>query len=149
LSKPAPIEEVRKYLAEKINALKRELEFYEFLLKLVDREQRVGEEGFKRSEVIEVRVDTKTIGLISKKQGSITLNLIAEIAEKLFEPESLSKRLKMLGEGVRVSVSSDERGMVKEVVVSGISSSILIDGAIEILKQYVIDRFLLATSSRR
>lgn len=142
-------EDLRRFLLDKINALKKEIELYELLLKLIEEGVPTEAAQAKQKDILEVRVDNKTIGLVTKQQGSISLKFIAEIPEKLFEPESLSKRVKMLGENIKVSVSSDERGLIREINITGIASSIILDGAIEILKQYVIDRYLLISTSKK
>lgn len=142
-------EDLRRFLIEKINTLKKELELYEFLLKLLDQGLIGGESQPKQKEVLEVRVDNKTVGLITKQLGGLNLKFTIDMPEKLFEPDSLSRRLKMLGETIRLSVSSDEKGFIREIGVSGITSNIILDGALEILRQYVIDRYLLITSPKK
>lgn len=149
MSKPMTKEDIRRFLLDKINTLKKELEIYENLLKIIDHGLYAEDSQSKQRDIIEVRADNRTIGLITKQHGSINLKFAIDMLEKHFEPENLSKRLKMLGESIKLNVSSDEKGYVREINVAGITSSILLDGVLEILKQYVIDRYLLITSSKK
>jgi hypothetical protein len=149
LSKQPSREDIRRFLLDKISSLKKEIELYEFLLKMLEQGLPGEESQAKQKDILEVRVDNKTIGLITKHTGGLNLKFTVDMPEKLFEPDSLSRRLKMLGDTIKLSVSSDEKGFVREVNVTGIASSIILDGALEILRQYVIDRYLLITSPKK
>jgi hypothetical protein len=149
LSKQPSREDIRRFLLDKISSLKKEIELYEFLLKILEQGLPGEESQAKQKDILEVRIDNKTIGLITKHTGGLNLKFTVDMPEKLFEPDSLSRRLKMLGDTIKLSVSSDEKGFVREVNVTGIASSIILDGALEILRQYVIDRYLLITSPKK
>lgn len=148
LRKETSREDIRRLLIDKIEALKKELSFYEYILRLLEHTA-PQEESAPQKQVLEIKADNKTIGMIERLHNAISIRLTKDIYEQLFEPESLSRRLKILGEGIKLNVSTDEKGIVRELEVTGISSSILLDGVIEIVKQYVIDRYYLSASSKK
>lgn len=134
-----------RMLREKVSSLRRELQLYEQLLRLIEglAPQAEGQ------RVVEVKVENRLLGTLTKRTGLVTLRLFVDLSEKAFEPEALARRVRSLARDAQLSFTMDEKGVVREVSVSNIESPLLVDGVAELMRQYTIDRYLMHMPAQR
>ncbi len=141
--KKAEKEELRRFLEEKINELKKELEYYEYLLALLESNfmKPFTKSKGRESDVIEVKVNRKTVGIISRNDKLIKLRLLFDAPR---DPEIiafLKKQINLLDPQSNIEFE-DEKSVLRSIIVSDFAGgNALTSGIIEILRIAVIELY--------
>lgn len=117
--------------------LKKELEYYEYLLALIESNVDVRKKEEKTQEIQEVKVGQKTIALITQSIDSITLRLLLNSEEKNLSIDELKNKIKTISTNAKIIVEKDDRGLVKTIYIKDLESPVIIEGILELVKQHL------------
>jgi len=129
--------ELKKFLEEKVSLLKKELEYYEYLLALIESNVDIRRKEEKTEEIQEVKVGQKTIALITQSIDSITLRLLLNSEEKNLSIDELKNKIKTISTNAKIIVEKDDRGLVKTIHIKDLESPVIIEGILELIKQHL------------
>ncbi|MGB9830678.1 MAG: hypothetical protein ACPLSP_01250 [Fervidicoccus fontis] len=135
--------ELKKFLEEKIGQLKKEQEYYEFLLAILEsgipsQKQNYQEE---KEESVEIKVNKKSIAIISMSSSYIKLRPLFDVEKNEDMLKELKKDIELIAEDAKTSVIED-RNLVKEISIEIKKLTPLsIKGISEALKLFITDYY--------
>lgn len=135
--------EIKKFLEEKINNLKKELEFYELILALFETGvmKQENQQPTLKEELEEVKVDKKTIAIISRSPTQIKIRPLFEIDKTSEVLNLIRKQIELIAEEAKVS-ALDEKNSIKEITIEAKKlTPVLIKGISDAAKLVLIDYY--------
>jgi len=118
------IESMREWIEKKIAEHKREIEFYERLLSLLDQvgAKKVVNEKTRPSE--EIKVNEETVAFLYIKGSELIVKPLVPVRVEDLRIDLLKEKLSLLiPEGVSVDVSKDERGNVAQITIKNLKEA--------------------------
>ena len=118
------IESMREWIEKKIAEHKREIEFYERLLSLLDQvgAKKVVNEKTRPSE--EIKVNEETVAFLYIKGSELIVKPLVPVRVEDLRIDLLKEKLSLLiPEGVSVDVSKDERGNVAQITIKNLKET--------------------------
>ncbi len=136
------INAIKKFLEEKIAELKKELEFYEYLIAMIEfGGYRVSKKETGK-EVIEIKCNKKPIAIIEVFGGKVVLKPLFNLKYSSEFEDILKKQLGFLSDKLSLEINYDnDKRSIKSLVINGLGGGVVREGVIEILRNIVVDEY--------